>query len=141
MDGLLEKGDRIIEVNGKLVLTKSKEDMLRLLAVSPDPAQLVVLRAVPPPPPPKAPSPPPRDHAVEEALRSDNVRLTHRISYLEDQVAELLERAREDKPSTTGAVTTVTVAAPVQNTASPGEVHVFQKGPQVRNTLIFLCLP
>lgn len=35
---------RLLEVNGKLVLTKSKDDMIRLLSISPSPAQLVVMR-------------------------------------------------------------------------------------------------
>lgn len=107
---------RIIEVNGKIVLNKTREDLTRLLAAAPDPAQIVLLRKnaqqmtkelntasntnngcsnnnnasrevatlrgeleiV-------------RERAEEaqrakDGLRSDNIRLTHRISYLEEQV-------------------------------------------------------
>jgi sulfur dioxygenase len=95
---------RLVEVNGKIVLTKNRDDLSRLLAAAPDPAQLVILRklsengsnissgvtnkevaslrceleAV-------------RERAEEaqktkDGLISDNIRLTHRISYLEEQV-------------------------------------------------------
>lgn len=88
-------------------MTKTRDDLARLLAAAPDPAQMVVLRkmenntssaktsidykkevtalrteldAV-------------NDRAEEaqkakDGLRSDNLRLTHRISYLEEQVKE-----------------------------------------------------
>ena len=109
----------MLEVNGKIVVGKTKEDMNRLLCVSPSPAQLVVLR--------KESQIPELCHLQAElnvvkekageaertrdSFRSDNLRLTHRISYLEEQVAELLERARESQPK-----------------AKP---QVFQKGSQV----------
>lgn len=96
-------------MNGKIVLNKTREDLARLLAAAPDPAQIVLLRknvqksikdtnVVP------NSNNGPREVAAlrgelevvreraEEAqrakdgLRSDNIRLTHRISYLEEQV-------------------------------------------------------
>ncbi|XP_022188655.1 uncharacterized protein LOC111047256 [Nilaparvata lugens] len=141
-DSGLQKGDRLFEVNGKSVLSKSKEDMIRLLTVSPDPAQLVVLR--------KQPShldqlmtnlqeelSVVREKAGEaertrDSFRSDNVRLTHRISYLEEQVAELLERAREDERKSPIMSSASSVKSGHTAPASPKpEVQVFQKGPQV----------
>ncbi|XP_073983976.1 PDZ domain-containing protein sprite [Rhodnius prolixus] len=104
----LSKGDRLLEVNGKLVIGKTKEDMCRLLSVSPSPAQLVVLRKHSQRPEQimshlQAELSVVKEKAGEaertrDSFRSDNLRLTHRISYLEEQVAELLERAREAKP-------------------------------------------
>ncbi|XP_014246363.1 uncharacterized protein LOC106664851 [Cimex lectularius] len=115
------KGDRLLEVNGKLVVGKGKEDMCRLLSVSPSPAQIVVMRKHSQRPEQimshlQAELSVVKEKAGEaertrDSFRSDNLRLTHRISYLEEQVAELLERARESK------------AAPMP--------QVFQKGNQV----------
>ncbi|KAK6638138.1 hypothetical protein RUM44_008563 [Polyplax serrata] len=73
----LQKGDRILEVNGKLTLGTSKEELLRLLTVCPSKTEIVLLRTWTPP-------------STEEFLRRENLRLTHRISYLEDQVSELM---------------------------------------------------
>lgn len=98
---------RLLEVNGKIVLTKSREDLTRLLSAAPDPAQIVVLRKKD-----DVQNDHPfeshpnkgevaalrnelevvRDQAEEaqktkDGLRADNVRLTHRISYLEEQVS------------------------------------------------------
>ncbi|XP_075220792.1 PDZ domain-containing protein sprite isoform X2 [Lycorma delicatula] len=141
-DSGLLKGDRILEVNGKIVLVKNKEDMLRLLSVSPDPAQLVVMR--------KQPSHLDqlmsslqaelcvvREKASEaertrDSFRSDNVRLTHRISYLEEQVAELLDRVRDEEPKSPVMSSASSVKSNHTAPASPKpEVQVFQKGPQV----------
>ncbi|RZC42690.1 hypothetical protein BDFB_011571, partial [Asbolus verrucosus] len=156
----------LVEVNGKIVLTKNRDDLMRLLAAAPDPAQMVILRklsengtnislgttnkevaslrceleAV-------------RERAEEaqktkDGLISDNIRLTHRISYLEEQVSELLCRNKTDADvkvlSKSPVISTVktnqnvtninittqptTVAATPQN---PKELQVFQKGPQV----------
>ena len=68
---------RILEVNGKLVVGAGRSDLARLLAVAPDAAQIVVLRKN-------------ESLAALRTLRSDNLRLTHRISYLEEQVRDLL---------------------------------------------------
>lgn len=95
-------------MNGKIVLTKSREDLTRLLSAAPDPAQIVVLRKIEEIQNVSSNTPPPnnttgevaalrneldvvRDQAEEaqkakDGLRADNVRLTHRISYLEEQV-------------------------------------------------------
>ncbi|KAK2581338.1 hypothetical protein KPH14_008109 [Odynerus spinipes] len=104
-DSGLCKGDRILEVNGKLVVGASKNDLTRLLAVAPDAAQIVVLRKG-------------ESLAALRTLRSDNLRLTHRIGYLEEQVRDLLAPSR----------------AELRTDLSPSaqeHVQVFQKGPQV----------
>ncbi|XP_056639188.1 uncharacterized protein LOC130446769 isoform X1 [Diorhabda sublineata] len=102
----LRKGDRFVEVNGKIVLTKNRDDLTRLLAAAPDPAQLVVLRKIS-----NSNLSSNTQNGVnslcseleslrikaeeaekaKEVLKSDNIRLTHRISYLEEQVSELIK--------------------------------------------------
>ncbi|KAK0174428.1 hypothetical protein PV327_010197 [Microctonus hyperodae] len=96
---------RILEVNGKLVVGAGRSDLARLLAVAPDAAQIIVLRKS-------------ESLAALRTLRSENLRLTHRISYLEEQVRDLLSPVR----------TEVTVEQPP---TSHDGVQVFQKGPQV----------
>ncbi|XP_011868813.1 PREDICTED: uncharacterized protein LOC105562516 [Vollenhovia emeryi] len=100
------KGDRILEVNGKLVVGAGRSDLARLLAVAPDAAQIVVLRKG-------------ESLAALRTLRSDNLRLTHRIGYLEEQVRDLLAPSR----------TEVTTEDPPPSRQE--HVQVFQKGPQV----------
>lgn len=104
-DSGLSKGDRILEVNGKLVVGAGRSDLARLLAVAPDAAQIVVLRKG-------------ESLAALRTLRSDNLRLTHRIGYLEEQVRDLLTPSRPPAP-----------AEPPPNRKE--HVQVFQKGPQV----------
>ncbi|KAG5881203.1 hypothetical protein JTB14_026645 [Gonioctena quinquepunctata] len=111
----LRKNDRLIEVNGKIVLNRNRDDLNRLLAAAPDPAQLVVLRKIPRNEASTIFSSTSKDvnnlltelenlkdqaeesHRVKEGLKSDNIRLTHRISYLEEQVSELLSRKPKEK--------------------------------------------
>ncbi|EFN86694.1 hypothetical protein EAI_12248 [Harpegnathos saltator] len=104
-DSGLCKGDRILEVNGKLVVGAGRSDLARLLAVAPDAAQIVVLRKG-------------ESLAALRTLRSDNLRLTHRIGYLEEQVRDLLAPSRTEVP-----------ADPPPSRQE--HVQVFQKGPQV----------
>ncbi|XP_066589035.1 uncharacterized protein sprt [Prorops nasuta] len=104
-DSGLCKGDRILEVNGKLVVGAGRSDLARLLAVAPDSAQIVVLRKG-------------ESLAALRTLRSDNLRLTHRIGYLEEQVRDLLAPTRPEVH-----------VDPPQNRQE--HVQVFQKGPQV----------
>lgn len=77
---------RILEVNGKLVVGAGRSDLARLLAVAPDAAQIVVLRKG-------------ESLAALRTLRSDNLRLTHRIGYLEEQVRDLLAPSRTEVPA------------------------------------------
>jgi len=93
---------RLLEVNGKVVLSvKSKNDLNRLLEVSPSSVRAVVMH-----------DGPTADQLEVAALRreleacrarvedtdrsrhaykTENVRLSHRVSYLEDQVSELIK--------------------------------------------------
>lgn len=75
---------RILEVNGKLVVGAGRSDLARLLAVAPDAAQIVVLRKG-------------ESLTALRTLRSDNLRLTHRIGYLEEQVRDLLAPSRAEQ--------------------------------------------
>ncbi|XP_014614225.1 PREDICTED: uncharacterized protein LOC106792354 [Polistes canadensis] len=115
-DSGLCKGDRILEVNGKLVVGASKNDLTRLLAVAPDAAQIVVLRKG-------------ESLAALRTLRSDNLRLTHRIGYLEEQVRDLLAPTRTELTSKDLSL------APQEH------VQVFQKGPQVTALVANLTNP
>lgn len=63
-----------------------RSDLARLLAVAPDAAQIVVLRKG-------------ESLAALRTLRSDNLRLTHRIGYLEEQVRDLLAPSRAEVPA------------------------------------------
>lgn len=72
-----------MEVNGKLVVGAGRSDLARLLAVAPDAAQIIVLRKS-------------ESLAALRTLRSENLRLTHRISYLEEQVRDLLSPVRTE---------------------------------------------
>ncbi|KAH0955894.1 hypothetical protein HN011_006817 [Eciton burchellii] len=105
-DSGLCKGDRILEVNGKLVVGAGRSDLARLLAVAPDAAQIVILRKG-------------ESLAALRTLRSDNLRLTHRIGYLEEQVRDLLAPSRTEVP------------AEPPPPSRQEHVQVFQKGPQV----------
>uniref|UniRef100_A0A182YC19 Uncharacterized protein n=1 Tax=Anopheles stephensi TaxID=30069 RepID=A0A182YC19_ANOST len=79
----LQRGDRIIEINGKAIGGRNREEMARAIG-SHSKSEVVVARAR------KAAS---VNHLSQQSLQqtqADNVRLQHRISYLEDQVRELL---------------------------------------------------
>ncbi|XP_052133097.1 uncharacterized protein LOC113211833, partial [Frankliniella occidentalis] len=142
----MAKGDRVLEVNGKLVLSKTRDDMHRLLAVSPDPAQLVLLRAAPEQDlsAMSAQLSAERERALQaersaDSLRADSVRLSHRISYLEDQVSELLTcgtgalhgSTAGPQRSASANVSTVIVTASSSPSPSPSDVQLYQKGSQV----------
>lgn len=76
-DGLY-KGDRILEINGRLVTGKSKEELQKQVGNS-GKCQMVVLR--------KKSVAIPQKQLDQE--KENNMRLQHRISYLEEQVREL----------------------------------------------------
>ncbi|KAF5272198.1 hypothetical protein FQA39_LY01280 [Lamprigera yunnana] len=169
-DTKLTKGDRLIEVNGKMVLNRTRDDLMRLLSAAPNPAQIVVLRknnstqkntvytstssdevaAL------RSELGVVRERAEEtqkakDGLISDNIRLTHRISYLEEQVAELLVRRKpevSEKSSSKASVLTSTVKTShnvtninissqptnrqtATNNTTGADLQIFQKGPQV----------
>lgn len=89
---------------------------------------------------------------TKEGLRSDNTRLTHRISYLEEQVADLLDRHHHLRPTASADgcitvnksrknVTHINIGAEpaASGRTSRSEVQVFQKGPDI--TAIVAKLP
>ncbi|XP_039747199.1 uncharacterized protein LOC120624616 [Pararge aegeria] len=162
----MKPGDRILEVNGTPTLCCSQEEFRRA-ASSVSPVRLVLLRAQHNPPAALAFT---QNEAAslraelgalrvaaddaeraKEGLRSDNTRLTHRISYLEEQVAELLNRhpqlqsvSSNDSCITVNKtkknVTSISITTEPQSKQSPkSEVQVFQKGPDI--TAIVAKLP
>nr|CAH7732439.1 unnamed protein product [Callosobruchus chinensis] len=157
----LKKDDRLVEVNGKIVLNKNMEDLQRLLAAAPDPAQVVVLRKL------ASMAEVPnftsntskevialkteledvRNKAEEaqkakEGFKSDNIRLTHRISYLEEQVSELIGRKSSDQDirvltpapvvsKTNQNITSINISSQAPTSNGHSEVQIFQKGSQI----------
>lgn len=169
----LKPGDRLLEVNGiSVTACRSQEELQRATSIN-NPARIVLLRTnyrTEPTTPPQQ-SGFTQNEAVclraelgslraaaedaekaKEGLRSDNTRLTHRISYLEEQVAELLSRhptlhsvSSNDSCITVNKtkknVTNINITTePQNNKPSPkSEVQVFQKGPDI--TAIVAKLP
>ncbi|ETN65898.1 sprite [Anopheles darlingi] len=86
LDGeTLQRGDRIIEINGRAVSGKNREELARIIGTHTK-SEVVVAR------PKKTSSSAgmlPQQQQLQQT-QADNVRLQHRISYLEDQVKELL---------------------------------------------------
>ena len=72
-----------------MVVGAQRNDLVRLLAVTPDAAQIVVLRKN-------------ESLTMMRTLRSDNLRLTHRISYLEEQIRDLLASRTKLFPTEVG---------------------------------------
>lgn len=101
-------GDRLVEVNGASVLAGSQEELQQALRAEQGAARVVLLRSHSGADGWRAAAE--RAERAGDQLRADNTRLTHRISYLEEQVAEL-QGAR-------GA-------------AVARGVHVYRKGPVV----------
>lgn len=104
-----------------------RSDLARLLAVAPDAAQIVVLRKG-------------ESLAALRTLRSDNLRLTHRIGYLEEQVRDLLTPSRPPAPvePPPNRQEQVQVKKSINGHSitefrfySGFLIQVFQKGPQV----------
>ncbi|XP_075992959.1 PDZ domain-containing protein sprite [Anticarsia gemmatalis] len=167
----IKPGDRLIEVNGTSVIAcRSQEELQRATSTN-HPARIVLLRSNNT----RVEAPPQHNgftqneaaslraelgslraaaedaEKAKESLRSDNTRLTHRISYLEEQVAELLSRhttlhsvSSNDSCITVNKtkknVTNINITTEPQNKPSPkSEVQVFQKGPDI--TAIVAKLP
>ncbi|OWR55422.1 hypothetical protein KGM_205929 [Danaus plexippus plexippus] len=157
----LKQGDRVLEVNGTSTLWCGSEELRRALSAA-SPARLVLLRA-PPPALTQSEAASLRselgalqaaaEHAerAKQGLRQDNTRLTHRISYLEEQVAELLARHPQLQPvssadscitvnKTKRNVTNINITSePATKQTPKSEVQVFQKGPDI--TAIVAKLP
>ncbi|KAL9914619.1 PDZ domain-containing protein sprite isoform 1-T3 [Glossina fuscipes fuscipes] len=132
-DGLY-KGDRILEINGKLVTCKTKEDLQKLVGIT-GKSQMVVLR--------KKPAPIPQKQLDQE--KENNTRLQHRISYLEEQVKELQTAKQEHDQqlqqhqhhsqqqnnqincATSGHVTSISISSPCTTPPSDKPL-IFQRG-------------
>lgn len=86
----LQRGDRIIEINGRVLAGRHKDE-LQKLCVNTSKCDLVVIRR-------KSVSMINVNHQHNLQLQqtqADNMRLQHRISYLEEQVKELLDTQKE----------------------------------------------
>ncbi|KAF9411181.1 hypothetical protein HW555_009954 [Spodoptera exigua] len=166
----LKTGDRLLEVNGTSVIACRNQEELQRATSAANPARLVLLRNTA-----TAQAPQPANgftqneaaslraelgalrsaaddaEKAKEGLRADNTRLTHRISYLEEQVAELLSRhtqlhstSSNDSCITVNKtkknVTNINITTDPHPKPSPkSEVQVFQKGPDI--TAIVAKLP
>lgn len=118
----LYRGDRLLEANGMLICAKSRDDLQRILGTS-GKCQLVVLRRK-------------MNAGQQQQLiqsQEDNMRLQHRISYLEEQVKEL----QESKENTTAVnpmtdlhksphVTSINITSPP--VTPPDKPEVYQRG-------------
>ncbi|XP_050091956.1 uncharacterized protein LOC126575352 [Anopheles aquasalis] len=102
LDGeALQRGDRIIEINGRAVSGKNREELARIIGTHTK-SEVVVAR------PKKSSSAAgmlPQQQLQQ--TQADNVRLQHRISYLEDQVKELLANSKENNGGGGGGSTVV----------------------------------
>ncbi|KAH8299553.1 hypothetical protein KR044_002757 [Drosophila immigrans] len=122
-DGLY-KGDRILEINGRLVTSKTKEELQKHVGSS-GKCQMVVLR--------KKSVPIPQKQLDQE--KENNMRLQHRISYLEEQVRELQtvkEQPLKHQPQTTQSnsahVTSISISSPPSPSTPPDKPLIFQRG-------------
>lgn len=118
----LYRGDRLLEVNGVLVCDKSREDLQRILGTS-GKCQLVVLRV-------KVNS-----GQQQQLIQSqeDNMRLQHRISYLEEQVKEMQENKEipvnnnnNSESQKSPHVTSINITSPP--VTPPDKPEVYQRG-------------
>jgi len=125
-DGLY-KGDRILEINGRLVTGKSKEELQKQVGNS-GKCQMVVLR--------KKSVPIPQKQLDQE--KENNMRLQHRISYLEEQVRELQtvkdhhpsqqqqQQSQQTSSNQSQHVTSISISSPPST--PPEKPLIFQRG-------------
>ncbi|KAH8291505.1 hypothetical protein KR054_012252 [Drosophila jambulina] len=128
-DGLY-KGDRILEINGRLVTGKTKEELQKQVGSS-GKCQMVVLR--------KKSVPIPQKQLDQE--KENNTRLQHRISYLEEQVRELqtvkehhslkqhqeqLHQHQQASSNQSQHVTSISISSPPST--PPEKPLIFQRG-------------
>lgn len=90
----LQRGDRIIEINGK-VLSGRNKDELQKMCNNTTKCDLVVIRKRAVSMVNVVPSSIHQNHQQLQQTQADNMRLQHRISYLEEQVKELLDTQKE----------------------------------------------
>ncbi|XP_030371666.1 uncharacterized protein LOC115621949 isoform X2 [Scaptodrosophila lebanonensis] len=127
-DGLY-KGDRILEINGRLVTCKTKEELQKHVGNS-GKCQMVVLR--------KKSIPIPQKQLDQE--KENNMRLQHRISYLEEQVRELQtmkeqqqqqrlhapQQLQQQSQANSAHVTSISISSPPST--PPEKPQIFQRG-------------
>lgn len=117
----LFKGDRIIEVNGKIIETNLKDECMKIIGKNGTKCEFVVVRK--------------RQISLQQQKliqsQEDNQRLQHRISYLEDQVKELLNSTKEKKTmnnsipekKTNGHITSINISSERQE-----KPQIYQRG-------------
>jgi sulfur dioxygenase len=121
------RGDRILEVNGKVLVGSGREELQKLIGMA-GKCELVVLRK----------------HSTTFAnqqlqqSQADNLRLQHRISYLEEQVRELQEmtkygeKERRHTNAQNGAhVTSISISSPPSTPPEQHKPQIFQRGTYV----------
>lgn len=103
----LYRGDRIIECNGKVIVSQTKDEFLKQTSAC-GKCELVVIRK----------RTAQQNHQLLLQSQEDNQRLQHRISYLEDQVKELQQSTKEmiTAPIQNGKHTNQMVKSPTKNT-------------------------
>lgn len=118
----LYRGDRVLEVNGVLVSATNRDDLPRILGTS-GKCQLVVMRR----------KVNPAQHQQLIQSQEDNMRLQHRISYLEEQVKEMQEfkdTATQangvDLQKSSPHVTSINITSPP--VTPPDKPEVYQRG-------------
>lgn len=93
----LQRGDRILEVNGRILSGRGKDELQKSCANT-SKCDLVVIRKRSVSMVNVMPSNHQHHHHQQQQLQqtqADNMRLQHRISYLEEQVKELLDTQKE----------------------------------------------
>lgn len=125
----LSSGDRIIEINGKVLSGKSRDELQKYMSSS-DKCELVVLRK----------KPITLTQQQIQQYQSDNSRLQHRISYLEEQVNELQSVKENTKNghenhsivanNSNAHITSISITSP-PSTPPDDKPQVFQRGSYV----------
>ncbi|XP_053687899.1 uncharacterized protein LOC128737309 [Sabethes cyaneus] len=123
----LQRGDRVLEVNGKIIPGKTREELQKLMNTT-GKCEIVILRKK---------SIPFSQQQLQQS-QADNVRLQHRISYLEEQVKELL--LSRDNNTDSGSsqasiingsggahVTSISITSP-PSTPPDNKPQVYQRG-------------
>lgn len=111
MDGEeLQRGDLIIEINGRIINSGDKEELQRYCSNTLK-CDLVVVR---------------KKHDSNEPItqiQTDNIRLKHRISYLEDQIKELSSIKKSQFNGT--HITSINISTPTPENNAP---LIYQRG-------------
>ncbi|XP_046390465.1 uncharacterized protein LOC124159023 [Ischnura elegans] len=127
----LSHGDRIIEVNGESVIGSSSDEMRRILGTVSGTVCVVVLRKVNPTRRTEVNVKKDEDVRSDDAmavlkkerdaLKGENLRLTHRISYLEEQVNELQTAASGSDASRSSISGSWKASQPPYSASRPNE--------------------